>query len=111
MWLASLLRRHHRPHDGLHHRHRDATALATELWLAFAALAICLRQFKVGAHAGPPLRRRSCGRTVSRAEKHGPRGVDGPVVPRPDLSIAPTAYIVWQNFVNSYQIWRKDRGK
>ena len=43
------------------------------------------RAVQGGAHAGPPLRRRSCGRTVSRAEKHGPRGVDGPVVPRPDL--------------------------
>ena len=27
----------------------------------------------------------------------------------PIASIAPTAYIVWQNFVNSYQIYRKDR--
>ena len=27
----------------------------------------------------------------------------------PLSSIAPTAYIVWQNFVNSYQIYRKDR--
>ena len=27
----------------------------------------------------------------------------------PLSSIAPTAYIVWQNFVNSYQIWKKDR--
>lgn len=27
----------------------------------------------------------------------------------PISSIAPTAYIVWQNFVNSYQIYRHDR--
>ena len=27
----------------------------------------------------------------------------------PISSVAPTAYIVFQNFVNSYQIWRKDR--
>lgn len=27
----------------------------------------------------------------------------------PISSIAPTAYIVWQNFVNSYQIYKKDR--
>jgi hypothetical protein len=27
----------------------------------------------------------------------------------PISSIAPTAYIVWQNFVNSYQIWKKDK--
>ena len=29
----------------------------------------------------------------------------------PVSSIAPTAYIVWQNFVNSYQIYRKDQEK
>ncbi len=27
----------------------------------------------------------------------------------PVSSVAPTAYIVWQNFVNSYQIYKKDR--
>lgn len=27
----------------------------------------------------------------------------------PISSIAPTAYIVWQNFVNSYQIYRHDK--
>ena len=27
----------------------------------------------------------------------------------PISSIAPTAYIVWQNFVNSYQIYRRDK--
>jgi hypothetical protein len=27
----------------------------------------------------------------------------------PISSIAPTAYIVWQNLVNSYQIYKKDR--
>ena len=29
----------------------------------------------------------------------------------PISSIAPTAYIVWQNFVNSYQIYRHDQRK
>ena len=53
----------------------DHSQISFYMWLAVQG----------GAHAGPPLRRRSCGRTVSRAEKHGPRGVDGPVVPRPDL--------------------------
>ena len=87
--------------------HRPARrSLATELWLAFAA---DLPRAVQGGAAGA-LRRRSCGRTVARAEKYGPRGVDGPVVPRPDLLDRPHgAYIVWQNFVNSYQIYKKDR--
>ena len=83
MWLASLLVIIGRTTAFIIDL-RDAS-LATELWLAFAALADLPRAVQGGAHAGPPLRRRSCGRTVSRAEKHGPRGVDGPVVPRPDL--------------------------
>ena len=28
----------------------------------------------------------------------------------PISSVAPTAYIVWQNFVNSYQLWLKESG-
>ena len=35
--------------------------------------------------ARPPLRRRSGGRAVARAEKHGAGRLDGAVVPRPDL--------------------------
>ena len=71
-------------HDGLHHR--PARRFARDGTVAGLRRAGYLpRAVQGGAHAGPPLRRRSCGRTVSRAEKHGPRGVDGPVVPRPDL--------------------------
>ena len=65
----------------------DASA-ATELWLAAAALAICLVQFKTG-------------RAIGR--RYGDPAAGG------QSSVAPTAYIVFQNFVNSYQIWRKDR--
>ena len=79
MWLASLL-----VIIGLHHR--PARRFARDGTVAGLRRAGYLpRAVQGGAHAGPPLRRRSCGRTVSRAEKHGPRGVDGPVVPRPDL--------------------------
>ncbi len=27
----------------------------------------------------------------------------------PIASVGPAAYVVWQNFVNSYQIYKKDR--
>jgi BASS family bile acid:Na+ symporter len=29
----------------------------------------------------------------------------------PVASIAPTAYIVWQNLINSYQIWKYNKRK
>ena len=89
---------------------RDAS-LATELWLAFAALAICLGQFKVGRMLG-----RRYGDAPAGGQSLGQKNTVLAVWMAqsfldPISSIAPTAYIVWQNFVNSYQIWRKDRGK
>ena len=84
-------------------------AAATGLWLAFAALVICLVQFKVG---------RSLGRRYGDAPAGGQSlGQKNTVLAvwmaqsflDPISSIAPTAYIVWQNFVNSYQIWKKDK--
>ena len=89
---------------------RDAS-LATELWLAFAALAICLGQFKVGRMLG-----RRYGDPAAGGQSLGQKNTVLAVWMAqsfldPISSIAPTAYIVWQNFVNSYQIWRKDRGK
>ena len=58
---------------------------SVELWLALAALVICLVQFAVGRTIGrrfgdPPRRR-----PVARSEKYRPRRLDGPVVPRPHL--------------------------
>ena len=86
----------------------DASA-ATELWLAAAALVICLVQFKTGraigrrygdpAAGGQSLGQKNTGLAVWMAQSF----LD------PISSVAPTAYIVFQNFVNSYQIWRKDR--
>ena len=86
-------------------------SLATELWLAFAALAICLGQFKVGRMLG-----RRYGDAPAGGQSLGQKNTVLAVWMAqsfldPISSIAPTAYIVWQNFVNSYQIWRKDRGK
>ncbi len=62
-----------------------------------------------GPHAGPPLRR-SGGRRAVAGQKNTVLAVwMAQSFLNPVSSIAPTAYIVWQNFVNSYQIYRKDR--
>ena len=109
MWLASLLVIIGRTTAFIIDL-RDAS-LATELWLAFAALAICLGQFKVGRMLG-----RRYGDPAAGGQSLGQKNTVLAVwmaqsFLNPISSIAPTAYIVWQNFVNSYQIWRKDRGK
>lgn len=107
MWLVSLVVIIARTTAFIIDLH-DAS-LATELWLAFAALAICLVQFKVGRMLG-----RRYGDATAGGQSLGQKNTVLAVWMAqsfldPIASIAPTAYIVWQNFVNSYQIYRKDR--
>lgn len=107
MWLASLLVIIGRTTAFIIDLH-DAS-LTTELWLAFAALVICLVQFKVGRMLG-----RRYGDPAAGGQSLGQKNTVLAVwmaqsFLNPISSIAPTAYIVWQNFVNSYQLWRKDK--
>lgn len=86
---------------------RDASP-ATELWLAFAALVVCLVQFKTGRWLG-----RRYGDPAAGGQSLGQKNTVLAVWMAqsfldPISSIAPTAYIVWQNFVNSYQIYKRD---
>lgn len=81
----------------------------TEIALAAVALVLCLVQFKAGRMLG-----RRYGDPVAGGQSLGQKNTVLAVwmaqsFLNPVSSIAPTAYIVWQNFVNSYQIYRKDR--
>lgn len=107
MWLASLLVIIGRTTAFIIDLH-DAS-LSTELWLAFAALVICLVQFKVGRMLG-----RRYGDPAAGGQSLGQKNTVLAVwmaqsFLNPISSIAPTAYIVWQNFVNSYQLWKNDK--
>ena len=109
MWLASLVVIIGRTTAFIIDLH-DAS-LSVELWLAFAALAICLVQFKVGRMLG-----RRYGDAPAGGQSLGQKNTVLAVWMAqsfldPISSIAPTAYIVWQNFVNSYQIYRHDQRK
>lgn len=81
----------------------------TEIMLALVALVICLLQFGVGRWVG-----RRYGDTVAGGQSLGQKNTVLAVwlsqaFLDPVSSVAPTAYIVWQNIVNSYQLWRKER--
>ena len=81
----------------------------TTLLLAFVALVICLMQFKLGRRIG-----RHYGDTVAGGQSLGQKNTVLAVwlsqaFLDPISSVAPTAYIVWQNIVNSYQLWRAGR--
>lgn len=77
-----------------------------EVELALVALVLCLVQFTVGRMLG-----RAAGDVVAGGQSLGQKNTVLAVwmalnFLNPVASVAPTAYIVWQNFVNSYQIWR-----
>lgn len=80
--------------------------IIVEVELALVALVLCLTQFKVGHILGHAL-----GDVVAGGQSVGQKNTILAIwmtlnFLNPIASIAPTAYIVWQNFVNSYQIYR-----
>ena len=83
--------------------------ITIEIGLAAIALVLCLSQFAIGRTLG-----RMLGDTVAGGQAVGQKNTILAVwmslnFLNPIASIAPTAYIIWQNFVNSYQIYRHER--
>ena len=82
--------------------------IVVEIELALVALVLCLAQFRLGRYIGE-----RTGDMVAGAQSVGQKNTILAIwltlnFLNPIASIAPTAYIVWQNFVNSYQIYRKN---
>ncbi|MBQ5785881.1 MAG: transporter, partial [Alistipes sp.] len=82
-----------------------------EITLAIISLLICLLQFKVGRIIG-----RRYGDAAAGGQSLGQKNTVLAVWMSqsfldPIASVAPTAYIVWQNIVNSYQIYRMESRK
>lgn len=80
-----------------------------EIGLAIIALVLCISQFSIGRVLG-----RMLGDTVAGGQAVGQKNTILAVwmslnFLNPIASIAPTAYIIWQNFVNSYQIYRHEK--
>ena len=81
--------------------------ITIEIGLAAIALVLCLSQFAIGRTLG-----RMLGDTVAGGQSLGQKNTVLAVwmaqsFLNPLACVAPTAYIVWQNIVNSYQIYRK----
>ena len=82
--------------------------ICVEIELALIALVLCLAQFRLGRYIGE-----RSGDRVAGAQSVGQKNTILAIwltlnFLNPIASIAPTAYIVWQNFVNSYQIYKKN---
>ena len=81
--------------------------LRTEITLAIVALVICLAQFGVGHWLGT-----KCGDKIAGAQALGQKNTIFAIwlsqsFLNPLACLAPTAYILWQNLDNSYQIYKK----
>ena len=80
-----------------------------EVELALVALVLCFVQFKTGRFLG-----RYTGDVVATTQSVGQKNTIFAIwlslnFLNPIASIAPTAYIVWQNFANSWQMWKHER--
>ncbi len=89
--------------------HFDQYPLSTMLMLAAVALFACLVQYGLGKAIGSRFDDRVAG-GQSLGQKNTVLTVWlAQTFLSPISSIAPTAYIIWQNIVNSYQIYRHDK--
>lgn len=82
-----------------------------EIWLGLAALVVCVGQFLTGRMLG-----KRYGDTISAQQGLGQKNTIlaiwmAQVYLTPVSSIAPAAYVLWQNIINSYQLWRKRKNE
>ncbi len=88
---------------------QDSKSYTLEITIAGVTLIICLLQFWFGRRIG-----RKYNRTVSGGQGLGQKNTILAIwltqtYLNPVASIGPGAYVLWQNIVNSYQLWRKER--
>lgn len=88
---------------------QDSTSHTLEIVIAGTTLIICLFQFWLGRRIGSKFNR-----TVSGGQGLGQKNTVLAIwltqsYLNPFASIGPGAYVLWQNIVNSYQLWRKNR--
>ena len=88
---------------------QDSSRYGDELLLAGASLVACVCQFVIGRRIG-----RKYDLKISGAQGLGQKNTVlaiwmAQTYLLPIASVGPAAYVVWQNFVNSYQIYKKDR--
>lgn len=89
--------------------HQDNANLAEEWWMAALALVICVVQFALGRSIG-----RRYGDPVSGGQGLGQKNTIlaiwmAQVYLNPLASIAPASYVLWQNLINSWQLWKREK--
>jgi len=80
-----------------------------EISMAIVALVICVSQFLIGRRIG-----RTYGDPISSGQGLGQKNTIlaiwmAQTYLNPISSVGPAAYVLWQNIINSYQLWLKGR--
>ncbi|MEG1545265.1 MAG: transporter [Tannerellaceae bacterium] len=88
---------------------QSSSEYLVEAMLAFISLVICIGQFLLGRRIG-----RHYGDAVSSGQGLGQKNTIlaiwmAQVYLYPISSIAPASYVLWQNIINSWQLWKKGR--
>lgn len=89
----------------------DGGNYTLEIYIAIAAMVICLLQFSGGRAIG-----KRFGRTVAGGQGLGQKNtilaiwlIQTYPYLNPLATLGPGMYVIWQNIVNSWQIWNKER--
>lgn len=88
---------------------QEGENVTEEWWMASLALVVCVAQFLVGRRIG-----RRYGDAISGGQGLGQKNTIlaiwmAQVYLNPLSSIAPASYVLWQNIINSWQLWLKER--
>lgn len=88
---------------------QDSANYRIEIWIAAGALTACLCQFMAGRAIG-----KRYGDTVAGGQSLGQKNTVlaiwmAQTYLNPISSIGPASYVLWQNIVNSWQLWHKRR--
>lgn len=91
--------------------HQENVNVVEEWWMAALALVICIFQFGLGRRIG-----RRYGDAVSGGQGLGQKNTIlaiwmAQVYLNPLSSIAPASYVLWQNIINSCQLWKKRKNE
>ena len=82
-----------------------------ELIMIVGALLICIVQFSLGRKLGNKYGDMVAGRQMMGQKNTGIAIWLAMAYLTPMSTVAPTAYIIWQNLMNSYEIWKDSRKK
>jgi BASS family bile acid:Na+ symporter len=88
---------------------QGSESLLEEIGLALVALVLCVVQFLLGRRIG-----KRHGDAVSAGQSLGQKNTVlaiwmAQVYLHPLASIAPAAYVLWQNAINSFQLWKNKK--